>query len=63
MHYPHIIVLDTGLVFLLAAVFIKCLHYKQLISTFHYKYSQHSYPYRIYFIGGFTVSHMGQHAD
>lgn len=62
MHYPHIIVLGTGF-FLLAAVFIKCLHYKQLISTFHYKYSQRNYAYRIYFIGGFTVSHMGQHAD
>lgn len=33
MHYPHRTVVGIGF-FLLAAVFIKCLHYKLLITTF-----------------------------
>lgn len=62
MCYPHKIVLGIVFFSLLAAVFIKCLHYKPLITALHYKYSQHNHPHRVYLCCGFTKSHIGQRA-
>ena len=42
---------------LLAAFLIKRLHYKLLITIFCYKYSQHNYPYRIFGLWIYCITH------